>query len=45
MLAKLARGMLLFFLATLIVVYIFSGDRHEVASPTPPDQVIGYLSA
>ena len=44
MLGKLARGMVLFILATLIVVYVLSGDRHE-SPPLPRDQVIGWLSA
>ena len=44
MLAKLARGMVLFILATLTVVYIFSGDKREPAPPVPSDRIIGYLS-
>ena len=33
---------MLFILATLIVVYVFSGEKSD---PSPsPDEVIGYLS-
>lgn len=44
MLGKLARGMVLFILATLIVVYIFSGDGRP-PTPVPPNTIIGYMSA
>lgn len=43
MLGKFARGMVLVILATLIVVYILSGDR-QAAPPVPSDQIIGYLT-
>jgi len=45
MLAKLARGMVLFILATLTVVYIFSGDRRAPTAPVPSDRIIGYMNA
>jgi hypothetical protein len=45
MLGKLARGMLLFLLATLIVVYVLSSDNRAPAPPVSPDQIIGYLNA
>ncbi len=45
MLGNLVRGMVLFLLATLIVVYVLSGDKHEAAPPLPSDQVIGWMNA
>ena len=44
MLGNLLRGMVLFILGTLIVVYIFSGDERPPAPPVPPGTIIGYLS-
>lgn len=44
MLGKLARGMVLFLLAMLTVVYIFSGEKRAPAPPLPADRIIGYLS-
>jgi hypothetical protein len=45
MLGKFARGMVLVILATLIVVSVLSGDKHEAAPPLPSDQIIGWMSA
>ena len=46
MLGNLVRGMVLFLLATLIVVYVLSGDKHEAAAPAlPSDQIIGWMNA
>ena len=44
MLGNFARGMLLVILATLIVVYVLSGDKHEAPAPLPSDQIIGWMS-
>ncbi len=43
MLAKLTRGMVLFILATLTVIYIFSGEKRAPAPPIPSDRIIGHL--
>lgn len=45
MLGKLARGMVLFILAALIMVYVFSGDNRPPAPTVPPGTIIGYMSA
>ncbi len=45
MIGKLVRGMVLFILATLIVVYIVSGNSRPPAPKLPPDTILGYLSA
>lgn len=45
MLGNLARGMVLFILAMLTVVYIFSADKRAPAPPVPGDRIIGYMSA
>ncbi|MEJ2623910.1 MAG: hypothetical protein P8Z80_05030 [Pseudolabrys sp.] len=44
MLGKLARGMVLFTLAALIMVYIFSGNDRPPAPKLSPDTILGYLS-
>ena len=41
----LARGMALFILATLVVAYIFSGEKREPTPPVPADRIIGYYDA
>lgn len=45
MLANLARGMMLFILAMLIVAYIFSGEKREPKPPVPSDRIVGYYNA
>ncbi len=45
MLANLARGMALFILATLIVAYVFSGEKREPKPPAPADRIVGYYNA
>ena len=45
MLANLGRGMALFILATMIVAYVFSGEKGEPKPPAPPDKIVGYYNA
>jgi len=45
MLANLARGMTLFMLGTLIVVYVFSGEKRAPEPPVPDDRIVGYYNA
>jgi hypothetical protein len=45
MIGKLVRGMVLFILAALIVVYIVAGNNRPPAPTLPPNTILGYLSA